>query len=62
MDSKAARYLQVVDEAAIRMNTLVDAMLDLARVWRHPLLLGVVDLGILVTSVRAELEPLSLTV
>lgn len=57
VEPKAARYLQVVDEAAGRMNALIDAMLDLSRVSRHPLRLGVVDLGTLITAVRAELEP-----
>lgn len=57
LDAKTLRYLQVVDEAAGRMNTLIDAMLDLSRTSRLPLRLRPVDLGELVGSVRLELEP-----
>jgi signal transduction histidine kinase len=57
LDAKAARYLTIVDEAAGRMNTLIDAMLNLSRTSRLPLRLGPVDLGELVGSVRTELEP-----
>lgn len=56
LDDKAARYLTVVEEAAGRMNTLIDAMLDLSRTSRLPLRLGPVDLGELVEVVRVELE------
>jgi signal transduction histidine kinase len=55
-DAKAARYLQVVGEAAGRMNTLIDAMLDLSRTSRLPLRLGPVDLNELLRTVRTELE------
>ncbi|MFC4427105.1 GAF domain-containing protein [Deinococcus navajonensis] len=56
LDTKSTRYLTVVDEAAGRMNTLIDAMLNLSRTSRLPLRLGPVDLGALVEAVRAELE------
>ncbi|WP_189071025.1 sensor histidine kinase [Deinococcus radiotolerans] len=56
LNAKASRYLQVVDESATRMNTLIDAMLDLSRTSRQPLRAGVVDLGALVASVRSEVE------
>lgn len=56
LDDKTLRYLQVVDEAAGRMNTLIDAMLDLSRTSRLPLSLGPVDLYELVGAVRLELE------
>ncbi|MBB5366377.1 sensor histidine kinase [Deinococcus humi] len=56
LDSRATRYLEVVDQAAVRMNTLIDAMLDLSRTSRQPLRVGVVDLGALVASVREEVE------
>ncbi|GGN44639.1 PAS domain-containing sensor histidine kinase [Deinococcus daejeonensis] len=56
LDARASRYLHVVDEAAGRMNTLIDAMLDLSRTSRQPLRAGVVDLGALVASTRAEVE------
>ncbi|MFD1734331.1 histidine kinase dimerization/phospho-acceptor domain-containing protein [Deinococcus malanensis] len=57
LDPKAARYLTVVDEAAQRMNALIDAMLDLSRTSRLPLRLGPVDLGALVQQVRLEFDP-----
>lgn len=53
---KVARYLTVVEEAAGRMNTLIDAMLNLSRASRLPLQLGPVDLNAMVGSVRTELE------
>lgn len=56
LDAKATRYLEVVDEAAVRMNTLIDAMLDLSRMSRQPLRVGRVDLGALVASVRGDVE------
>ncbi|GAA5513915.1 adaptive-response sensory-kinase SasA [Deinococcus carri] len=56
LDEKPARYLRIVEEATGRMNTLIDAMLDLSRTSRLPLQMGLVDLGDLVGSVRAELE------
>lgn len=55
-EGKAARYLTVIDEATARMNTLIDAMLDLSRTSRLPLRPGLVDLGALVSAVCAELE------
>ena len=55
-EGKAGRYLTVIDEATARMNTLIDAMLDLSRTSRLPLQPGRVDLGDLVRSVCAELE------
>jgi signal transduction histidine kinase len=56
LDGRATRYLEVVDQSAARMNTLIDAMLDLSRTSRQPLRVGVVDLGTLVASVREEVE------
>ncbi|WP_169405671.1 GAF domain-containing sensor histidine kinase [Deinococcus apachensis] len=57
LDDRTARYLGIVDEATRRMNTLIDAMLDLSRTSRLPLRPAPVDLGELVAAVRAELEP-----
>ncbi|WP_350242050.1 GAF domain-containing protein [Deinococcus sonorensis] len=56
LDEQAARYLKVVEDAADRMNTLIDAMLDLSRTSRQPLQMGVVDLEALVRSVQVELD------
>ncbi|MBB5233967.1 PAS domain-containing sensor histidine kinase [Deinococcus budaensis] len=55
-DARGERYLKVIEEAAGRMNTLIDAMLDLSRTSRQPLRLGPVELGELVEAVRWELE------
>ncbi|WP_052326866.1 sensor histidine kinase [Deinococcus peraridilitoris] len=38
------------------MNTLIDAMLELSRTSRLPVLVRLVDLGQLVSAIRAELE------
>ena len=57
LGSQSARYLGVIGEAAIRMNTLIDAMLDLSRTSRLPLRLRLLDLGSLVEATRSELEP-----
>ena len=57
IDDKEARYLSIIAQAGARMNTLIDAMLDLSRTARLPLRLAPVDLGALVAAVRAELEP-----
>ncbi len=56
LDDKQARYLKVIKDAGARMNTLIDAMLDLARSARLPLRLEPVDLGAVVADIQAELE------
>ncbi|MFB9993916.1 histidine kinase dimerization/phospho-acceptor domain-containing protein [Deinococcus oregonensis] len=56
LDEQASRYLRVIEEAATRMNTLIDAMLDLSQTSRLPLQVGVVDLGNLVQHIVTELE------
>ncbi|MGI8748094.1 MAG: sensor histidine kinase, partial [Deinococcus sp.] len=56
LNPQAARYLKVIGEAATRMNTLIDAMLDLARTSRQPLRLKLLDLGALIGAARSELE------
>ncbi|PYE52916.1 ATP-binding protein [Deinococcus yavapaiensis] len=55
-DDKTERYLDVIDQAVRRMDTLIEAMLNLARTSRLPLRLVVVDLDALVAAVRADLE------
>ncbi len=55
LDLKAGHYLNVIDESAERMNTLIDALLGLSRTARQPLHPAVVDLEALVVSVQAEL-------
>lgn len=56
VDPKVGRYIGVIDQAANRMNTLIDAMLDLSRTSRQPLRLEVVDLAALVASVQLEVS------
>lgn len=56
LDVKPARYLEVVEQAATRMDHLIDAMLDLSRSSRAPLQVRQVNLDALVASVRVELE------
>ncbi|MFK7602171.1 ATP-binding protein [Deinococcus sp. SM5_A1] len=56
LDLKAAHYLTVIDEAAGRMNMLIDAMLNLSLTARLPLRSGPVDLDALVTQIQQELE------
>ncbi|QLG11428.1 histidine kinase [Deinococcus sp. D7000] len=56
LDLKSTHYLTVIDEAAARMNVLIDAMLDLSRTARLPLRVGPVDLDALVLHVQQELE------
>ncbi|UQN09468.1 ATP-binding protein [Deinococcus sp. QL22] len=57
LDDKSARYLGVMDQAAARMTTLIDAILELSRTSQQPLHLRMVDLGTVVASVRELLEP-----
>ncbi|CAM3527084.1 ATP-binding protein [Deinococcus frigens] len=54
-DLKVSHYLSVIDDAAGRMNILIDAMLDLSRTTRQPLRVEDVELAELVTSVQVEL-------
>lgn len=55
-DLKTSHYLSVIDDAAGRMNVLIDAMLDLSRTTMRPLQMEAVDLAALVTSVLTELS------
>ncbi|AFZ69754.1 ATP-binding protein [Deinococcus peraridilitoris] len=57
LDEKSTRYLTVVDQAAVRMNTLIDAMLGLSRLGQLPMQSSLVDLDAVVRSVQQELEP-----
>ncbi|WP_407541672.1 PAS domain S-box protein (plasmid) [Deinococcus radiomollis] len=55
-ESRAGLYLQMTEQAAVKMDTLVEALLNLARQAREPLRLVPVDLGRTVERVRAELD------
>jgi len=56
-DPRAGPYLQLVEQAAAKMDTLVEALLNLARHARGPLRLAPVDLMQIVERVRTELDP-----
>ncbi|UQN05220.1 ATP-binding protein [Deinococcus sp. QL22] len=56
LDEKSARYLAIMDQAAGRMNTPIDAMLELSRTSQQALLLQPVDLNRLVIGVRQSLD------
>ncbi|MGI8746910.1 MAG: sensor histidine kinase [Deinococcus sp.] len=55
--SQSERFLGVIEQAAGRMELLVDALLQLARQARQPLRRGSVDLARLVERVRLDLSP-----
>ncbi|UBV44532.1 hypothetical protein LAJ19_17305 (plasmid) [Deinococcus taeanensis] len=57
LNGRAPRYLTVIEEAAQRMHTLIDAMLDLSRTSRLPLRVTRVHLDHLVAQLRQELLP-----
>jgi len=57
LDEKSRRSLDMIEGAAGRMNTLIDAMLDLSRTSRLPLRVGWVDLGALVVRAQEEALP-----
>jgi len=57
LDDKSDRALHTINDAARRMNTVIDAMLELSRTARLPVQVRLVDLGQLVNAIRAELEP-----
>ena len=56
-DAKADQYLRVIEQAATKMDTLIEALLTLARQVRGPLHLIPVDLRQVVEQVRTELGP-----
>lgn len=57
LTGRAARYFQVVDEAAARMDTLIEALLELSRTAHRPLRLGPVSVEQLVEGLKTELLP-----
>ncbi|WP_407572880.1 sensor histidine kinase [Deinococcus altitudinis] len=54
-NEKAGRYLDAMQQAAVRMTDLIDAMLLLSRAGRQAVVLRLVDLNTLVAQVRKEL-------
>jgi signal transduction histidine kinase len=61
LDDRSARYLDVVEQAGGRMNTLIDALLDLSRATQQSLRPGRVDLNGLMTQIQTTLLPDLLT-
>ncbi|WP_240741078.1 histidine kinase dimerization/phospho-acceptor domain-containing protein [Deinococcus sp. Arct2-2] len=57
LTDQSTRYLTIIEQAARRMNGLIDSMLDLARTSQQPLQLQGVGLDALLTDIQAELEP-----
>lgn len=57
LDAKSRRCLASVSEAAQRMSTLIDDLLDFSRMGRTPLQAGRVDMNQLVAEARLELAP-----
>ncbi|SMB84416.1 tetratricopeptide repeat protein [Deinococcus hopiensis] len=55
-NSRADRYLDLIEEAIRRLNTLIDALLKLARQSRDPLETKLVDLNALVHEIQEELN------
>ncbi|MFC5849346.1 sensor histidine kinase [Deinococcus petrolearius] len=56
VNAKSARYLTVIEEAAARMNALIDGVLQVSRASRLTLKRESVDLGAVVAVLRRELE------
>ncbi|MFC6591021.1 ATP-binding protein [Deinococcus lacus] len=54
--AKVTRYLKVMAEAADRMNTLIDDLLEFSRMGRQEMRRGDVDLGTLIMGVWRDLE------
>ncbi|ADV68263.1 ATP-binding protein [Deinococcus maricopensis] len=54
---RSTRYLDVIEEAAERMRTLIEALLAFSRTAQQPLHLTPVDLDALVTATRVDLAP-----
>ena len=52
---QAERHMQVVEDAAVRMNSMIDAMLELSRASRQELRLGPVNLQALVERAQADM-------
>ena len=57
IDAKTTRYLDVVDQSALQLNTLIDALLELSRASRKPLQLTAVDLNEILAQIRDTLLP-----
>ncbi|MGY2897339.1 ATP-binding protein [Deinococcus sp. UYEF24] len=57
LDERSARYLDVVEQAAGQMNTLIDALLDLSNTAQQTLRPRMIDLNGIMTQIQATLVP-----
>jgi signal transduction histidine kinase len=57
LDQRTARYLDVIDQAGVEMNTLIDALLDLSRTSHLPLRMGQVDLSQVLARIQEAALP-----
>ncbi|MGY2895085.1 GAF domain-containing protein [Deinococcus sp. UYEF24] len=57
LDERSARYLDVVEQAAGQMNTLIDALLDLSNTAQQTLRPGMTDLNGVMTQIQNNLIP-----
>ena len=57
LDQRTARYLDVIDQAGVEMNTLIDALLDLSRTSQLPLRMGQVDLSLVLARIQEAVLP-----
>ncbi|GHF43796.1 signal transduction histidine kinase [Deinococcus metalli] len=61
LDDRSARYLDVVGQAGMQMNALIDAMLHLSQAAQRPLQPQTVDLGDVMAQIQTTLLPDLLT-
>jgi len=57
LDQRTARYLDVIDQAGVEMNTLIDALLDLSRTSQLPLRMGQVNLSQVLARIQEAALP-----
>ena len=61
LDERSTRYLDMVEQAGGKMNTLIDALLDLSNAALQPLRPATVDLNELMSQLQSSLLPDRLT-
>ncbi|MGY2897063.1 GAF domain-containing protein [Deinococcus sp. UYEF24] len=61
LDERSARYLDVVEQAAAQMNTLIDALLNLSRAAQQSLRPQMIDLNGIMAQIQTTLLPDQLT-
>jgi PAS domain S-box-containing protein len=56
LDPEGQRFLKIIQDSAVKMDTLINDLLAFSRLGRHALKVSKVDMDALVTSVIAELQ------